>query len=230
MAPKKNMNEKVEAARERKAAAKDAASKKASKDAEDAYWREAGEGAKTKAQAKRDDEERKRQEAAARKAELKRLQEQEEAALAKPKTTPKANRVSGPKVTHHELDKLRESEAAAKEAEQKERAMAAKREVSSQSYSRMLEVENTNRLEDAVDARSMEQAIDALSSLGVVETPPADKHPEKRMRAAWKAFEEHNLPLLRMEKPNLKQAQYKDMLWKMWQKSPDNPAFAAGKQ
>lgn len=57
--------------------------------------------------------------------------------------------------------------------------MAAKREVSSQSYSRMLEVENTNRLEDAVDARSMEQAIDALSSLGVVETPPADKHPEK---------------------------------------------------
>lgn len=57
--------------------------------------------------------------------------------------------------------------------------MAAKREVSSQSYSRMLEVENTNRLEDAVDARSMEQAIDALSSLGMVETPPADKHPEK---------------------------------------------------
>jgi hypothetical protein len=34
--------------RERKAAAKDAAQKKASKDAEDAYWRSAGEGAKTK--------------------------------------------------------------------------------------------------------------------------------------------------------------------------------------
>jgi hypothetical protein len=43
------------------------------------------------------------------------------------------------------------------------------------------------------------------------------------MRAAWKAFEEHNLPLVRMEKPNLKQSQYRDMLWKMWQKSPDNP-------
>jgi hypothetical protein len=50
------------------------------------------------AQSKREDDERKRQEAAARKAELKRLQEQEEAALLKPKPNPKANRVSGPKV------------------------------------------------------------------------------------------------------------------------------------
>jgi hypothetical protein len=87
--------------------------------------------------------------------------------------------VAGLQVTHHELDKLREAEAQEKEAEQKERAMAARREVSATSYSRMLEVENTNRQEDAVDARSMEQAIDALSSLGVAEAAPVDKHPEK---------------------------------------------------
>lgn len=31
----------------------------------------------------------------------------------------------------------------------------------------------------------------------------------RRMRAAWKAYEEHNLPLLRMEKPNLKSSQYR---------------------
>jgi hypothetical protein len=74
---------------------------------------------------------------------------------------------------------MREVEAEEKEAEQKERAMAARREVSAQSYSRMLEVENTNRQEDTVYARSMEQAIDALSSLGVAEASPADKHPEK---------------------------------------------------
>jgi hypothetical protein len=87
--------------------------------------------------------------------------------------------VAGLQVTHHELDKLREAEAAEREAEQKEKAMAARREVSATSYSRMLEVENTNRQEDAVDARSMEQAIDALSSLGVAEASPVDKHPEK---------------------------------------------------
>jgi hypothetical protein len=31
----------------------------------------------------------------------------------------------------------------------------------------------------------------------------------RRARAAWKAYEEHNLPLLRMEKPNLKASQYR---------------------
>lgn len=82
-------------------------------------------------------------------------------------------------VTHHELDRAREAEAAEREAEQRERAMAARREVSADSYSRMIEVQNTNRQEDSVEARSMEQAIDALSSLGVAESPAADKHPEK---------------------------------------------------
>jgi hypothetical protein len=31
----------------------------------------------------------------------------------------------------------------------------------------------------------------------------------RRMRAAWKLYEEHNMPLLRMEKPNLKVSQYR---------------------
>lgn len=31
----------------------------------------------------------------------------------------------------------------------------------------------------------------------------------RRARAAWKAYEEHNMPLLRMEKPNLKVSQYR---------------------
>lgn len=52
----------------------------------------------SQAQAKREQDEHKRQEALARKAELKRLQEQEEAALSRPKPNPKAGRVSGPKV------------------------------------------------------------------------------------------------------------------------------------
>jgi len=34
------------------------------------------------------------------------------------------------------------------------------------------------------------------------------------MRAAWQAYEAEHLPLLRMEKPGLKQSQYRDMLWK----------------
>jgi hypothetical protein len=38
------------------------------------------------------------------------------------------------------------------------------------------------------------------------------------MRAAWQTFEAAQLPLLKMEKPGLKQSQYRDMLWKLWQK------------
>lgn len=219
--PKGGMNEKAQAARERKAAQKDETNKAKAKAAEDAYWQAAGEGAKSKAQAKKDEQERQRAEAAAKKLEAKRLAEAEEVALVKPKTDKKAARVTG-KVTHFELNKQKEADAAASEAQARERELATRREVTEDRYSRLVDTENTNREVDVVEARGMEQAIDALASL-TTESPAADKHPEKRLRAAWKAYEEHNLPLLRMEKPNLKQSQYRDMLWRQWQKSPENP-------
>lgn len=34
-----------------------------------------------------------------------------------------------------------------------------------------------------------------------------EKHPEKRMRAAWAAYEESELPALMQEKPGLKRQQ-----------------------
>nr|GFC24547.1 hypothetical protein [Tanacetum cinerariifolium] len=37
------------------------------------------------------------------------------------------------------------------------------------------------------------------------------------------AFEEAELPKLKAEKPGLTHTQYKDMIWKIWKKSPDNP-------
>jgi hypothetical protein len=39
----------------------------------------------------------------------------------------------------------------------------------------------------------------------------------------WQGFEEAELPRLRAEKPGLTQSQYKEALWKLWKKSPDNP-------
>lgn len=50
-----------------------------------------------------------------------------------------------------------------------------------------------------------------------------DQHPEKRMKAAYKKYEETNLPILKQENPNMKLSQLKQMLWKDWQKSPENP-------
>lgn len=51
----------------------------------------------------------------------------------------------------------------------------------------------------------------------------------RRMKAAWKAYEERELPLLKQAKPGLKLSQYRDQLWNQWQKSPENPMNAAKK-
>lgn len=50
-----------------------------------------------------------------------------------------------------------------------------------------------------------------------------DKHPEKRMKAAYSSFEEVNLPRLKIENPSLRHTQLKQILFKEWQKSPENP-------
>ena len=45
----------------------------------------------------------------------------------------------------------------------------------------------------------------------------------QRLMFSGQAFEEAELPILKQEKPGLTHTQYKDMLWKAWKKSPDNP-------
>ena len=42
------------------------------------------------------------------------------------------------------------------------------------------------------------------------------------------AFEEVELVKLKEEKPGLTLNQYKDMIWKAWKKSPDNPLNQVG--
>ena len=51
----------------------------------------------------------------------------------------------------------------------------------------------------------------------------AEKHPEKRVKAAYQAYEDINLPILKRENPNLRLSQLKQMLRKDWMKSPENP-------
>jgi len=56
-----------------------------------------------------------------------------------------------------------------------------------------------------------------------VSEPELEKHPEKRMKAAFLKFEEENLPILKQENPNMRLSQLKQMLKKDWMKSPQNP-------
>lgn len=73
--------------------------------------------------------------------------------------------------------------------------------------------------EGAVEARSVEDAIAVLNVAGT----PVDRHPEKRMKAAYSAFEERELPRLKQENPNMRLSQLKQLLKKDWMKSPENP-------
>jgi hypothetical protein len=56
-----------------------------------------------------------------------------------------------------------------------------------------------------------------------------DKHPERRMKAAYKRYEEREFPLLKAEFPSLRKTQLNDMLWRKFQKSPENPMNASTK-
>ena len=74
-------------------------------------------------------------------------------------------------------------------------------------------------LEGHVDAETVDEAIAALS----VSQPAVDRHPERRMKATYAAFEERELPHLKEENPNLRMSQLKQLLRKQWMKSPENP-------
>lgn len=48
-------------------------------------------------------------------------------------------------------------------------------------------------------------------------------HTEKRLKAAYNAFQAENLPKLRTEYPSMRLSQVKQILHKNWAKSPNNP-------
>ncbi|KAG9442094.1 hypothetical protein H6P81_017948 [Aristolochia fimbriata] len=223
MPKKMGVNSKAETARARKTATESERKEREARDKEEQYWREA-EGPKSRAAKKKEEEAEKRAEAAARKAEARRIAEMEEKELEKAGKKPdkKANRVAipVPKVTEVELLRRREEE----QQQMLQRAEATKkrqtRTADEEDYERMVLVSNTNRDDSVIEAHSVE---DALAKMSVGEPLPVDRHPERRLKASFKAFEEAELQKLKMEKPGLTLNQYKDMIWKLWKKSPDNP-------
>ncbi len=102
-------------------------------------------------------------------------------------------------------------------AEEEQRKKAAEK-ASSSNIEEPLE-ENLNRMRVEGEARTVEDAIAVLSK----DADAGDKHPEKRMKAAYEAFEKERLPELKAENPNLRLSQLKQMLRKEWMKHPSNP-------
>ncbi|XP_075062919.1 coiled-coil domain-containing protein 124 [Mixophyes fleayi] len=206
--PKKfqSENTKSAAARARKAEAKAVADAKRQQALEDAFWQDDDKHVIRKEQRK-EEKEKRRLEQLERKKESLRLLEEEGARL---KSKQAAKSAAPTKVTRAQIE-----ETLHKEEEQKgpvEKPMT---------HLEMPLEENINRRmleEGEVEARSVEDAIAALS-VG----KELDRHPERRVKAAFIAFEELNLPRLKQENPNMRLSQLKQLLKKEWMKSPENP-------
>lgn len=220
------VNSKAEAAREHHSAAEADRHDRVERAKDEQYWREA-EGPKSRAARRREEEAEKRADAAARKAENRRIAEEEAASASAPSKTAarKAARVGAPapKVTEADLTRRREEERLRLEREAEAAKKRAARTSEEEEYERVVLVANTNRDDSIIEARSVDEAIARMSLVDSEAALPTDKHPERRLKASFKAFEEAELPKLKEEKPGLTLNQYKDMIWKLWKKSPDNP-------
>ena len=195
------------------AAAKEAAAAAAAEAAEAAKW---SDGKLDKKAAKAAEAERAAQEKAAKKAaDAAQLRKEEEEAA------------NGRKLRGGDKVAARKAQSADEEAEGRKRASA-----------------------KAIEARSIDDAIAALSIAASGEDGPPgagggggggkglaeavalaeaaeDAHPERRMKAGFKRFQERELPILKEENPGLKLSQLMERLHEKWEKSPENPVRAA---
>uniref|UniRef100_A0A1B0G847 Coiled-coil domain-containing protein n=1 Tax=Glossina morsitans morsitans TaxID=37546 RepID=A0A1B0G847_GLOMM len=207
MPKKMGMNSKAVEARERKEATKKANQERAAKEAEDRMWEDEDKGLARK-QKKREEEERKRAEASKRKAEAKALLDQEMSSIRTQGKQPLA------KINRQQI--LEEMEKKQKALE----AMTVPKITSRVVVTSPIIEENLNRaMADIEVATNVDEALAVLT----LKTEEEDKHPERRMRAAYRAFEAANLPRIKTENPNLRLSQWKQLLMKEWNKSPENP-------
>jgi hypothetical protein len=73
-------------------------------------------------------------------------------------------------------------------------------------------------------ATNLDDALDLLSiDEGKAKNKDIEKHPERRFKGALAAFEERELPRFKQENPGLRLSQLKELIYKAFQKSPENP-------
>lgn len=80
--------------------------------------------------------------------------------------------------------------------------------------------------ESDLNVSGLDNALDALSltnSKATGNKNDLERHPERRYKAAYIAYEERRLPEYREEHPGLRLNQYKDLIHKEFEKHPDNP-------
>lgn len=80
----------------------------------------------------------------------------------------------------------------------------------------------------SLNASGIDDALDALALTSDVGKAAVDRHPERRFKAAYAAYEERRLPELREEHKGLRLGQMKELIKKEFEKSPENPFNQTG--
>lgn len=76
----------------------------------------------------------------------------------------------------------------------------------------------------ALNATGIENALDALGLTGGdADKAKVDKHPERRFKAAYAAFEARRMPEIEQENPGLRKNQREQICRKEFEKSEENP-------
>ncbi|CAH8846846.1 unnamed protein product [Trichobilharzia szidati] len=195
-------------ARERRAEKKREERAQVIKKAEDEYWKD-DDKLLSRKQQRKEEKDSKRQELLEKKKEKERLYNEELASIKSAKST--ANKEQPSKLTQAQIAAAREKLESQLSALNKTSQKAEPEEL----------IVNPNRIEtEGLEARTVEEAISILS-LG--NEGDIDKHPEKRLKAAYQAFEERMMPQLKAENPSMRHSQLKQMIFKMFQTSPENP-------
>ena len=149
------------------------------------------------------------------------------ALAAAPKT--KAQKEAEAEAKRKEEAKRREEERRLQKEQEKKAEEEARRKAAAKgivlNHGDDLMVENTNhRGEDEfASASGLDGALDLLA----VGDKAVDKHPERRQKAAFNAYTDKMLPILKEEHPGLKLSQYKERIFQMWKTAPENPHLAA---
>eukprot|EP00752_Nemacystus_decipiens_P014372 g12784.t1 len=243
------VNTKVQAAREKQAAVENARAAKARAAEEAAEAKEWSKGANQRGSKREEDAARKQEEKAAKQAAKKALQAEEAEQLAGFKSVVKTKKkVDIPPweaalVSSSMSNKEKKRQEAAKRQAKEEEARKLKAERAAKEAKAMRDSgiqmvdggddlvgsANPNRT-DGDDGGEWASGIDA--AIGTLSLDgggggAAERHPEKRLKAALAAYEERELPALKEAKPGLKLRQYKQMIFEQFQKAPENPVNRA---
>ncbi|KAJ7611683.1 DUF1014-domain-containing protein [Roridomyces roridus] len=161
--------------------------------------------------AKQEDKEEKRRAELARKAENARLlAEEEKAAPANVKVAPKA------------VKKVEKEKPAGPGAIAAGGGLAADKGKEKADAPKEVESFTATGLDDVLDLLDVVGAKTDKASVGQ-QAAGIEQHPERRFKAAYEAYQERELPNIRKEHPGLRLQQYKELMFKQFKKSPENP-------